>query len=85
MKRASRSSRRCGGSPRWASSAFTTASAASTGTLVSSLINRAAAAGLVVDGWGIMTFDWGSTGNNQGALTVQAADGLKNSLKTAYG
>ncbi|MFF5295222.1 ricin-type beta-trefoil lectin domain protein [Paractinoplanes globisporus] len=51
----------------------------------SSLINRAAAAGLVVDGWGIMTFDWGSTGNNQGALTIQAADGLKNRLKTAYG
>ncbi|MCU7722200.1 ricin-type beta-trefoil lectin domain protein [Actinoplanes sp. KI2] len=51
----------------------------------SSLINRAASAGLVVDGWGIMTFDWGSTGNNQGALTVQAADGLKNRLKTAYG
>jgi hypothetical protein len=50
-----------------------------------SLINRAAAAGLVVDGWGIMTFDWGSTGNNQGALTIQAADGLKNRLKTAYG
>ena len=50
-----------------------------------SLINRAAAAGLVVDGWGIMTFDWGSTGNNQGALTIQAADGLKNKLKTAYG
>jgi len=50
-----------------------------------SLINRAASAGLVVDGWGIMTFDWGSTGNNQGALTIQAADGLKNKLKTAYG
>jgi len=50
-----------------------------------SLINRAAAAGLVVDGWGIMTFDWGSTGTNQGALTIQAADGLKNKLKTAYG
>ncbi|GAA2494361.1 ricin-type beta-trefoil lectin domain protein [Winogradskya humida] len=51
----------------------------------SSLINRAAASGLQVDGWGIMTFDWGSTGNNQGALTIQAADGLKNKLKTAYG
>jgi hypothetical protein len=51
----------------------------------SSLINRAASAGLVIDGWGIMTFDWGSTGNNQGALTIQAADGLKNRLKTAYG
>ncbi|MGI5239879.1 ricin-type beta-trefoil lectin domain protein [Dactylosporangium sp. CA-139066] len=50
-----------------------------------SLINRAAAAGLVVDGWGIMTFDWGNSTGNQGVLTTQAADGLKNRLKTAYG
>jgi hypothetical protein len=51
----------------------------------SSLINRAAGAGLVVDGWGIMTFDWGNTSGNQGNLTIQAADGLKNRLKSAYG
>ncbi|MEV6932734.1 RICIN domain-containing protein, partial [Dactylosporangium sp. NPDC051485] len=50
-----------------------------------SLINRAAAAGLVIDGWGIMTFDWGNSTGNQGQLTTQAADGLKNRLKTAYG
>ncbi|WP_433299272.1 ricin-type beta-trefoil lectin domain protein [Actinoplanes sp. CA-030573] len=50
-----------------------------------SLINRAASAGLVIDGWGIMTFDWGNTTGNQGQLTIQAADGLKNRLKTAYG
>ena len=50
-----------------------------------SLITRAAQAGLVVDGWGIMTFDWGNTGGNQGQLTIQAADALKNKLKTAYG
>jgi hypothetical protein len=50
-----------------------------------SLINRAAASGLVVDGWGIMTFDWGNTTGDQGQLTIQAADGLKNKLKTAYG
>jgi hypothetical protein len=56
-----------------------------TGGPDSSLINRAAGAGLVVDGWGIMTFDWGNTGGNQGQLTIQAADGLKNKLKTAYG
>ena len=48
-------------------------------------VNRAAKAGLVVDGWGIMTFDWGNTGGNQGQLTTQAADGLKNLLKSAYG
>jgi hypothetical protein len=50
-----------------------------------SLITRAANAGLVIDGWGIMTFDWGNTGTNQGALTIQAADALKNKLKSAYG
>jgi hypothetical protein len=50
-----------------------------------SLITRAAGAGLVVDGWGIMTFDWGNTTGNQGNLTIQAADALKNRLKTAYG
>jgi hypothetical protein len=56
-----------------------------TGGPDASLINRAAGAGLVVDGWGIMTFDWGNTTGNQGNLTIQAADGLKNRLKTAYG
>jgi hypothetical protein len=56
-----------------------------TGGPDASLINRAAAAGLVVDGWGIMTFDWGNTSGNQGSLTIQAADGLKNKLRTAYG
>jgi Ricin-type beta-trefoil lectin domain/Glycosyl hydrolases family 18 len=50
-----------------------------------SLITRAANAGLVIDGWGIMTFDWGNTTGNQGNLTIQAADALKNKLKTAYG
>jgi hypothetical protein len=55
-----------------------------TGGPDSSLINRAAGAGLVVDGWGIMTFDWGNTSVDQGTLTTKAADGLKNLLKTAY-
>jgi len=56
-----------------------------TGGPDNSLINRAASAGLVVDGWGIMTFDWGNSTGNQGQLTTQAADGLKNLLKSAYG
>jgi hypothetical protein len=56
-----------------------------TGGPDNSLINRAAASGLVVDGWGIMTFDWGNATGNQGVLTTQAADGLKNLLKSAYG
>jgi hypothetical protein len=56
-----------------------------TGGPDNSLINRAASSGLQVDGWGIMTFDWGNTTGNQGTLTTQAADGLKNLLKSAYG
>jgi Ricin-type beta-trefoil lectin domain len=51
----------------------------------SSMINRAAASGLTVDGWTIMPFDFGAAGQNMGALTVQAAEGLKNTVKAAYG
>jgi hypothetical protein len=50
-----------------------------------SLINRAAAGGLTVDGWGIMPFDFGAAGQNMGTLTIQAAEGLKNRLVSAYG
>lgn len=50
-----------------------------------SLINRAAASGLTVDGWTIMPFDFGGAGQNMGTLTIQAAEGLKTALKNAYG
>jgi beta-glucanase (GH16 family) len=50
-----------------------------------SLINRAAQSGLTVDGWTIMPFDFGGAGQNMGALTVQAAEGLKNTIRGAYG
>jgi hypothetical protein len=50
-----------------------------------SMINRAAASGLIVDGWTIMPFDFGGAGQDMGALTVQAAEGLKNRLVAAYG
>ncbi|MFE7860837.1 lectin [Streptomyces sp. NPDC057403] len=50
-----------------------------------SLINRAASSGLTVDAWAIMPFDFGGAGQNMGNLTVQAAEGLKNALKSAYG
>ena len=50
-----------------------------------SLVNRAASAGLTVDGWVIMPFDFGGAGQNMGNLTMQAADGLKNVVKNAYG
>jgi len=50
-----------------------------------SLINRAHNSGLTVDAWAIMPFDFGGAGQNMGNLTVQAAEGLKNALKSAYG
>ncbi|MFF9314254.1 lectin [Streptomyces sp. NPDC014748] len=49
-----------------------------------SLINRAASAGLTVDAWTIMPFDFGGAGQNMGALTQRAAEGLKTALKNAY-
>jgi Ricin-type beta-trefoil lectin domain len=51
----------------------------------SSLVNRAAQAGLTVDGWVIMPFDFGGAGQNMGTLTLRAAEGLKNVVKSAYG
>ncbi len=48
-------------------------------------INRAAQSGLTVDGWTIMPFDFGAAGQNMGNLTVQATEGLKNTVKNAYG
>ncbi|THA79319.1 chitinase [Streptomyces sp. A0642] len=50
-----------------------------------SLIGKAAASGLTVDSWTIMPFDFGGAGQNMGALTVSAAEGLKNTVKSAYG
>ncbi|MEV2189695.1 lectin [Streptomyces phaeochromogenes] len=50
-----------------------------------SLINRAAASGLTVDAWTIMPFNFGGVGQNMGNLSTQAAEGLKNALKNAYG
>ncbi|MFC8256828.1 RICIN domain-containing protein [Streptomyces sp. NPDC057291] len=50
-----------------------------------SLINRAASAGLTVDSWTIMPFDFGGAGQNMGTLTTRAAEGLKNAVKSAYG
>jgi hypothetical protein len=49
------------------------------------LIERAARAGLMVNGWSIMTFDWDNTSNEQAALSMQAVAGLKQQLMAAYG
>jgi Ricin-type beta-trefoil lectin domain len=51
----------------------------------SSMINRAAQSGLTVDGWTIMPFDFGAAGQNMGNLTIQATEGLKNTVRNAYG
>ncbi|MEU1472372.1 RICIN domain-containing protein [Streptomyces sp. NPDC005761] len=50
-----------------------------------SLVRKAAAAGLTVDSWTIMPFNFGGAGQNMGALTVSAAEGLKNTVRSAYG
>ncbi|HTU57382.1 MAG TPA: hypothetical protein VMF89_03095, partial [Polyangiales bacterium] len=49
------------------------------------LIERAARAGLAIDGWSIMTFDWDNTSDQQAALTMAATDRLKDILMSAYG
>ena len=49
------------------------------------LITRAAAAGLIVDGWTIMPFDFGRPIRDMGHVSVRAAEGLKADLMTAYG
>ena len=49
------------------------------------MINKAAAAGLTVDGWTIMPFDYGASQPDMGKASINAANGLKNAVKAAYG
>ena len=49
------------------------------------LINKGAAAGLDNDGWVIMPFDFGGHSGSMGDVTKTAADGLKNTVQSAYG
>jgi chitinase len=48
------------------------------------LITEAAAAGLRVDAWTIMPFDFAGPGTDMAAASLQAAEGLKNDLMSAY-
>jgi hypothetical protein len=48
------------------------------------LIDRAASASLAVDAWTIMPFDFGAPVSDMGQVSVQAAEGLKSDLMTAY-
>ncbi len=50
-----------------------------------SMIRKAADSGLTVDGWTIMPFDFGAAGEDMAQLTIQATDGLKDTIKDAYG
>jgi hypothetical protein len=49
------------------------------------LIRKGAAAGLAVDGWVIMPFDYGTSVPDMGKASINAANGLKSAVKSAYG
>jgi hypothetical protein len=49
------------------------------------LIKKGAAAGLSVDGWVVMPFDFGTSVPDMGKASISAANGLKNAVKSAYG
>ncbi|MGH3215915.1 MAG: chitinase, partial [Trebonia sp.] len=48
------------------------------------LIAEAAASGVRIDAWTIMPFDFAGPGTDMAQASVQAADGLKNDLMSAY-
>ena len=48
------------------------------------LITEAAAAGLRIDAWTIMPFDFSGPGTDMAQASTQAAEGLKNDLMSAY-
>jgi hypothetical protein len=48
------------------------------------LVTAAAAAGLHIDAWTIMPFDFAGPGTDMAQASVQAAEGLKNDLMSAY-
>jgi len=48
------------------------------------LITQAAAAGLRIDAWTVMPFDFAGPGTDMAQASVQAAEGLKNDLMSAY-
>ncbi|WAP58398.1 chitinase [Streptomyces sp. S465] len=49
------------------------------------LVQRGAAAGLDVDGWAVMPFDFGQGDIDMAAATKSAVDGLKDTVASAYG
>ncbi|MFI0814279.1 chitinase [Streptomyces sp. NPDC021098] len=49
------------------------------------LVKRGARAGVDVDGWTVMPFDFGQGSVDMAAATKSAVDGLKNTVASAYG
>ncbi|GAA3359341.1 chitinase [Streptomyces antimycoticus] len=49
------------------------------------LVKRGASAGLDVDGWAVMPFDFGQGSIDMAGATKSAVDGLKNTVASAYG
>ncbi|MFF7653659.1 chitinase [Streptomyces sp. NPDC007983] len=49
------------------------------------LVKRGAKAGVDVDGWTVMPFDFGQGSVDMAAATKSAVDGLKNTVASAYG
>ncbi|AUA11123.1 Chitinase precursor [Streptomyces malaysiensis subsp. malaysiensis] len=49
------------------------------------LVKRGATAGLDVDGWAVMPFDFGQGAIDMAAATKSSVDGLKNTVASAYG
>ncbi|MGW7752377.1 chitinase [Streptomyces violaceusniger] len=49
------------------------------------LVKRGATAGLDVDGWAVMPFDFGQGSIDMAGATKSAVDGLKNTVASAYG
>ncbi len=49
------------------------------------LLNKGAAAGLANDGWVVMPFDFGGHTGSMGQASVNAAEGLRSALQSAYG
>ncbi|MBD3005538.1 chitinase [Streptomyces sp. 5-10] len=49
------------------------------------LVKRGATAGLDVDGWTVMPFDFGQGSIDMAGATKSAVDGLKNTVASAYG
>jgi chitinase len=49
------------------------------------MIKKGAKAGVEIDGWTIMPFDYGTNPGDMGKTSIKAAEGLRKQLESAYG